>query len=131
MSKEQARWNTDSLDSCSTATSRYLAGEGYYVVDHEGDMTHYPTLDDLESRLKFLSGMTQTDYDLFQFGEKEEKDALNWTNHVLDIGSVDDKGLLTSWVEDMASMDDHESPVTGNLSTIREGIGKLAILKGA
>lgn len=126
---ERAQREVDeAFDSCAV---NFAAGEGYYIVDGEGDMSHYPTLDDLESRLKFLSGMTASEYDLFQFGEKEEKDALGWTNHIMDIGSVDEKGELVSWVDDMSDIDEHESPAVQHLNYIREGVGKLLTLKGA
>lgn len=107
-------------------TARFNAGQGFYIVDHEGDMTHYPTLDDLEARLKWLGKMTKSDIDLFQVEEE-----INWANHVWDMGAVDESGNLISWVEDMADIDDYESPAVRNLQYIREGASLLCTLKGA
>jgi hypothetical protein len=112
-------------DSCSLA-SRYVAGEGFYVVDGEGDMSHYQTLDELELRLAWVAKFTKSDQDLFQVN-----DDINWCNHIVDMGTVDDDGNLDSWVDDMAGIDDYESPAIRNLQYIREGVGRLVSLKGA
>lgn len=123
---EQAQMEAEG-ESCQTVASRYLAGEGFYIVDTEGDMTHYPTLDDLEKRLAWISKMGRTEFDLFQGIE----DKINWVNHIMDLGEVDKDGNLESWVDDMAGIDDYESPAVRNLQYIREGAGRLVSLKGA
>lgn len=113
-------------ESCSTLANRYLAGEGFYIVDDSGDMSHYPTLDDLEKRLAWIAKMGKTDQDLFQVN-----DNINWVNHILDLGSVDSEGSLDSWIDDMGGIDDFEMPAERNLQYIREGAGRLVSLKGA
>lgn len=113
-------------ESCSTVTSRYLAGEGFYIIDNEGDISHYPTLDDLEARLTWVSKMSKSEYDIFTV-----PDEMNWVNHILDMGSVDEKGELVSWIDDMSDIDEYESPAVKNLQYIREGVGQmLTTLKG-
>ena len=101
-------------------------GEGFYIVDNEGDITHHPTLDDLESRLAWLAKMSRTEYDMF-----DVSDEIYWVNFIMDLGAVDDDGNLISWVDDSAEIDDFESPAVRNLQYIREGAQKLATLKGA
>lgn len=111
--------------SC-TIGQRFIAGEGYFIIDHEGDISHYPTLGDLESHLAWLAKMGRSDYDVFTV-----PDELNWVNHVRDLGEVTTEGELVSWVDDMAEIDEHESPAVRNLQYIRDGIGKITTLKGA
>ena len=124
--KDQATLDNGDGESCSTVQSRYLAGEGFYIVDIEGDMSHYPTLDDLEGRLKWLAKMGKTEVDLFDVDAE-----VNWCNHVMDMGSVDEKGELMSWIDDMSDIDQFEMPSDNNLQYIREGVGRLTSLKGA
>lgn len=119
--EEEARFADGSDDAPS---STY--GEGFYILDGEGDISHYPTLDDLEGALSWLAKMSQSSYDLFQ-----TEDSLNWVNHIMDLGHVTDNGLLISWVDDTAEVDEFESPAVRNLQGIREGAGMLATLKGA
>lgn len=108
--------------------SEYLAGEGFYIIDGEGNITHHPMLEDLEAYLRWLAKMTRHEFDIFPNVE----DDLNWVNHVMDLGAVTEDGDLVSWVDDMAEMDEWESPAVRNLQHIREGIGgSLVRLKGA
>lgn len=101
--------------------------EGFYIVDHEGGMSHYPTLDDLEAQLRWTAKMGRTEYDLFPGAD----DNINWVNHIMDLGSVQSGGVLESWVEDRADIDNYESAAVRNLQYIREGAGYLGQLKGA
>ena len=104
-----------------------LVGEGFYIVNAEGDMTHHPILEDLEARLRWLSKMTRHDYDLYP----ELADEINWANHIMDLGSVTEKGELVSWVDDSADIDNYESPAVRNLQYVRDGVHLLERLKGA
>ena len=109
------------------ASSEYLAGEGFYVVDAEGNITHHPVLEDLEAYLRWLSKMQRGEWDLYQgLG-----DNMNWVNHIMDLGAVDADGNLDSWVDDTAGIDTFESPAVRNLQYIREGAHLLERLKGA
>jgi len=108
--------------------TEYLAGEGFYIVDESGDITHHPMLEDLEARLRWISKMTRHEFDIFA----DVEDDLNWVNHIMDLGSVTEDGELVSWVDDMADIDEWESPSVRNLQNIREGVGGYLVrLKGA
>lgn len=104
-----------------------LHQEGFYIIDFEGDLSHYPTLDDLEAQLRWLAKMGRTEHDMFPGAD----DKVNWVNHIMDIGSVGKNSSLESWVEDTADIDNFESPAVRNLQYIREGAGYLSRLKGA
>lgn len=106
--------------------TRTTYGEGFYILSGEGDLSHYPSLADLESHLKWLGKMGRNDQDLFQVEEQ-----INWVNHIFDIGSVDDEGRLISWVDDMSDIDEFESPAVRHLNYVREGVGLLVSLKGS
>ena len=101
--------------------------EGYYLIDAEGGMEHFPTIEDLEGRLAWYAKMSRTQEDLF--GSVDDK--INWVNHIMDLGSVQKGSTLESWVEDRADIDNHESAAVRNLQYIREGAGYLGQLKGA
>lgn len=101
--------------------------EGFYIVDQDGGMEHFPTLEDLEGRLRWYAKMSRTDQDLFPGAD----DNINWVNHIMDIGSVTNSLVLESWVEDTSDIDNYESAAVRNLQYIREGSGYLAQLKGA
>lgn len=103
------------------------ASDGFYTIDHDGDINHYPTLEDLEGKLAWLGKMTRTPDDLFQGLNVEE----NFANHLRDIGSVDSTGELISWVDDLSDIDEHESPAVRHLDYIRGGVGRMATQKGA
>lgn len=109
------------------AVSAYVAGEGFYIIDFDGGITHHPALEDLEARLRWLSKMRRTDQDIFSGVEDE----LNWVNHIMDVGAVTSGGELESWVDDTADIDNYESPAVRNLQYLREGAGLLGTLKGA
>lgn len=100
---------------------------GFYILDAGGDVMHYATLDKLEAALRWTAGITRTENDIWQGLD----DSINWANHIWDIGAVDEDGTLDSWVDDMAGIDDFESPAVRNLQYIREGVGKLESLRGA
>lgn len=104
-----------------------MKDEGFYLLDHEGDISHYPTLEDLESRLAWLAKMTRDAADPFPGAD----DKVYWVNYVRDLGSVQKGGVLESWVEDSADIDNFESPAVRNLNYIREGVGHLSTLRGA
>ena len=104
-----------------------VASGGYYTLDNDGDINHYPTLDDLEGKLRWLGKMTPADSDPFPSAAKDEW----WANYLADIGSVDDDGELISWVDDGAEIDEHESPAVRHLDYIRQGAGLMRRLKGA
>ena len=101
--------------------------EGFYILDGEGDITHHPILEDLEARLRFMARQHKGgEYDIFQVA-----DELNWVNQIMDLGHIDEKGKLISWVDDTGMIDDFESPAVHNLRQVREGAQMLAQLKGA
>lgn len=108
------------------ANYEYLAGEGYYIIDHDGGASHYPTLDDLEGGLRWAAKMARGEWDLF-----DVEDDLNWVNNIMDVGAVSEDGDLVSWVDDSADIDSHESPSVRNLQHIREGVHLLERLRGA
>lgn len=103
-----------------------IVNDGFYIMDNDGAIEHYPTLDDLEGKLRWLGKMTRTDADLW--GDVPEE--INWINHIVDLGSVDGDELI-SWVDDSSDIDNHESPAVRHLSYVRDGVYKLATLKGA
>jgi predicted glutamine amidotransferase len=103
-----------------------MKDEGFYIVDAEGAMEHYMTLDDLENRLAWLAKMSKSGDELFTVEKK-----VNWVNHIMDLGSVQAGGVLESWVEDSSDIDTFESPSVRNLQYIREGAHYLGLLKGA
>lgn len=109
------------------AVAEYLSGEGFYILDQDGSITHHPALEDLEARLRWLSKMTRHSYDIFSGVEDE----LNWVNQVMDLGSVSSEGNLMSWVDDSSDIDKYESPAVNNLRNMREGAVLLGTLKGA
>lgn len=109
------------------ALGEYLSGEGFYIIDGDGGVTHHPILEDLEARLRWLSKMTRQQYDIFSGVEDE----LNWVNQIMDLGSVSADGDLVSWVDDAADIDNFESPAVNNLRQLREGALMLSTLKGA
>lgn len=104
-----------------------MKDEGFYIVDQEGDISHYQTVEDLERKLRWFAAMRRTDMDLFSSAEDE----INWVNHIMDLGSVNSGGRLESWVTDTADIDNFESAAVRNLQYIREGASRLALLKGA
>lgn len=104
-----------------------IKDEGFYIVDHEGDISHYMTLDDLERQLAWYAKMRRTEADIFASADGE----INWVNHIMDLGSVNKGGNLESWVDDSADIDEYESPAVRNLQYIREGAHYLGLLKGA
>lgn len=110
-----------------TLAGRFGATEGFYILDLEGDVMHFPELEDLEGRLAWLSKMTSTEYDMFS----EPGEGMNWINHIMDLGHVESDGTLVSWIDDIAEVDDFESPAVRNLQYVREGAGRLATMKGA
>lgn len=114
-------------DDAALALMGLPRGSGFYILDNDGDTSHYPTLDDLESRLKWLCKMTASGNDIFPSATSQEY----WANHVRDLGAVDEDGMLVSWVDDMAEIDEWESPAVRNLDYIRGGIGYLMTIKGA
>lgn len=122
-----AKYEALEREEMENATAEYLAGEGFYIIDGDGGITHHPALEDLEARLHWLSKMTRHDYDIFSGVEDE----LNWVNQIMDLGSVSKDGELESWVDDTADIDNYESPAVRNLQYIREGAGLLGQLKGA
>lgn len=112
----------------------YVLGEdvpqataGYYAISHDDNVTNFPSLDDLEQYLRWLGRMTRTEFDLFQGLPREE----HWANYLSDIGAMDEDGTFVSWVDDMADIDEHESPAVRHLDYIRAGVGHLLKLKGA
>lgn len=113
--------------SCTLDGGESNYSEGFYILDGEGDISHHPSLEDLETKLKWFSEMRRTDLDIFPNVE----DKVNWVNHIMDIGHIETDGELVSWVDDMASVDDFESPAVRNLQYIREGLGSLVVLRGA
>lgn len=116
-------WREDEVEDGYVAS---MYGDGFYILDGSGDLTHHPILEDLEARLRWLSKMGRTEYDLFPV-EAE----LNWVNQIMDVGHIGDDGTLVSWVEDAAEIDAFESPAVRNLQTVREGAQLLGQLKGA
>lgn len=112
--------------SCTTPGLEAGYGEGFYILDAEGDISHYQNLDLLERKLSWLAKMSRTEQDLFQV-----EDNINWVNHIMDLGHIEEDGDLVSWVDDSAEVDEFESPAMYNLAYIREGAQRLATLKGA
>lgn len=96
--------------------------EGYYIIDSDGDISGYPTLDDLEARLRWLSKRTMHEGII----APDVADEIKWCNFIMDIGHLDDDGAIISWVDDMAEIDEHESPAVRNLQYIRDGISRVA-----
>lgn len=126
MAQLEAREAEEQHMSCTADGSESQYGEGFYILDAEGDISHYTDLELLERQLKWLAEMSRTDNDLFDAEEK-----INWINHIMDLGHVESDGELVSWVDDSASVDEFESPAVRNLAYIREGANRLATLKGA
>lgn len=120
-------WDSYSSEWLRMGSASVSSKEGFYLVDNEGGIEHASDLESLQTRLRWYAQMSRTEFDLF--GDIEEH--LNWINHVRDVGHVDDQGNLISWVEDMADMDEFESPAVRNLQPMRDAIGKLQTLKGA
>ena len=112
--------------SCTVPGNEAGYGEGFYILDAEGDISHYSDLEKLESQLAWLAGMRRTDNDLFQV-----EDNINWVNHIMDLGHVDEDGNIISWIDDTGEIDEFESPAVRNLAYIREGAQRLTTLKGA
>lgn len=106
--------------------SRYMQGEGFYIIDGDGDINHYPSLEDLESALRWLARMSRNEFDLWPTAE----DDIYWINFIMDIGSVDDQGTIISWVDDSSDIDYYESPAVRHLQYIRDGVHKLEATKG-
>lgn len=118
--------NLDDAMTCTIGGSASKYGEGFYILDAEGDISHYAELEMLEGQLAWYAKMSRTDNDLFDVDAE-----INWVNHIMDLGAVDDDGKLISWVDDSADVDEWESPAVRNLQYIREGAQRLASLKGA
>lgn len=122
----EARDEQDHM-SCTIDGGESEYSEGFYILDGEGDISHHPSLEDLETKLKWFAAMSRTAMDIFP----NVDDNVNWVNHIMDLGHIEADGELVSWVEDMASVDDFESPAVRNLQYIREGVGSLTTLRGA
>lgn len=122
----EERDNQDHM-SCTIDGGESEYTEGFYILDGEGDISHYPSLDELEQKLAWFAKMSRTEYDIFPSAD----DKTNWVNHIMDLGHIEEDGELVSWVDDMAGVDDFESPAVRNLQYIREGLGNLVTLKGA
>ena len=114
--------------SCSLEQGTGVAeyGEGFYILDGEGDVSHYTDLDLMERQLEWLSKMSRQEFDLFQV-----EDNLNWINHIMDLGHIESDGELVSWVDDSSNVDEFENRAVPNLQYIREGAQRLSMLKGA
>lgn len=126
MAQLEARDAEEAHMSCTVDGSESQYGEGFYILDAEGDISHYTDLELLERQLKWLAEMSRTDNDLFDVEEK-----INWVNHIMDLGHVESDGELVSWVDDSSEVDEFESPAVRNLAYIREGAQRLTTLKGA
>lgn len=106
----------------------YDYGEGFYIVDSEGDISHHASMEGLEQRLHWLSQMQAGEWDLFQ----DLTEDMRWVNQITDIGLVLADGTLESWVkDDETTIDNYESPAVRNLQYIRDGVGLLQRLIGA
>lgn len=124
--KDPAEFGQDHM-SCSVMSEDVTPrGEGFYILDNDGNIHHAGDLEDLENRLAWYANITKSDQDLFHVDK-----AINWINHIMDVGSIEADGELVSWVDDTASIDDHESPAVYSLNYIREGASSLSSLKGA
>lgn len=106
---------------------KYLSGAGFYIIDTDGNINHFPTLDDLEARLRWLSKMTRSREDLWP----TVGDDIYWVNYIMDLGSVDADGTIVSWVDDPTDIDTYESPAVRHLQYMREAVYKLETVKGA
>lgn len=120
-------WDSYSREWLAKGSASVENKEGYYLVDSDGGMEHATTVDALQTRLRWYAQMGKSDGDLFT----DLDEYLNWINHVYDVGHVTSDGALVSWVDDMAMIDEHESPAVHNLKQVREGIERLQLLKGA
>ena len=112
--------------SCTVPGNESDYNQGFYILDAEGDISHYADIEKLEVQLAWLASMSRTDNDLFDVDAN-----VNWVNHIMDLGHIEEDGDLVSWVDDSGEVDEFESPAMYNLSYIKEGAQRLATLKGA
>lgn len=126
LAEAQAQIEAEQNNAMCTVAGRYMAKEGYYIIDSDGDISGYPTLDDLEARLRWLNGMRNYE----GMPVPDAADEIRWVNFIIDMGHLDDNGELVSWVDDMAEVDAHESD-KGELQYVRDGISRVeAMIKG-
>lgn len=96
----------------------------YYVEEHGGDETNYPTLVQLVANLRWFAGLTSTEDQLV---DPDEGD-IRWVNTVLDVGHIGEDGQeRISWVRNKGAMES-----IGELPEfVRDGVDKLRTLVGA
>lgn len=92
----------------------------YYTVDHDGDFKSYKTLEDLETELKWVAGLHDTDNHYGAEGNAR------WVEQFVDVGTIDAKtGGLVSFVDNVDELNWVEDFDHVSLDYIRDGISYL------
>ncbi len=99
--------------------------QGYYITIEDGAIEALESLEQLESRLQWYSEMGLWDNPPFPNVEQKHR----WVNFIIDVGHISVKDGMVSWLEDLAEIDQHESPAVYNLDYVRDGLA--VIINGA
>ena len=98
-------------------------GEGYYIVEHEGDESSYRTRAELLTNLAWLGGLVTGPEGLVG----PEEGLIRWVNTVADVGSYGEDGReQVSWVRNKGMAEELNVP-----SYVLDGLSKLRELVGA
>lgn len=95
--------------------------QGYYFTLEDGTIEIVTSIDDLEKRLEWYAGMGLWDNPPFPNAEPR----LKWTNFITDIGHLSKRDDQVSWLDNLAEIDQHESPSVYNLDHIRDGLALM------
>jgi hypothetical protein len=95
--------------------------QGYYIRLEDSSMDFFETIEELEDKLQWLSGLNLWDDCPFPDAERKQR----WTNFVVDMGQITNSDGMESWLTDLAMVDTHESPNVYNLQYVRDGLSSI------
>lgn len=99
--------------------------QGYYLTAEDDSIEPFETIEALEARLEWYAGLTL--WDNPPHPDAEQK--IRWVNFIQDVGHISVRDGMVSWLEDLAEIDQHESPAVYNLDFIRDGLGLMLTAK--
>lgn len=99
--------------------------QGYYLVAEDSSIEPFETIEALEERLEWYAGLTLWDNPPHPDAEQR----IRWVNFITDVGHISVRDGMVSWLEDLAEIDQHESPAVYNLDFVRDGLGLMLTAK--
>lgn len=95
--------------------------QGFYFTLEDGTIEIVTSIDELEKRLEWYAGMGLWDNPPFPNAEPR----LKWTNFITDMGHLSKRDDQVSWLDNLAEIDQHESPSVYNLDYVRDGLALM------